>query len=617
MTQLRFLATSLHLLLLLELVVCYPHLWHEFKQRQIEHRQARDTYDYIVVGGGQSGLVVANRLSEDPEATVLIVEYGYFDNSRAVLEPRITMRQQNMFNVTSVPQPGLGNRRQRVPSACVVGGFVSLTSVSGSAVNGMMLNRGAADDYDNWEKLNNPGWGWNDLLPYFVKSTTFEAPSPQLQADFNITWNASSYGTDGPIHVSFASYQWPSIKVQYQALTEAGAVPQLCGADGNAYGVFWYTNAIDNTTVTRSYARTGYYDPVKDRANLEILTGWRVNEIELDEDKHATGIRMQPRGTPDGQDVTVIRANKEIILTAGSLHSPQILQRSGIGPKWLLDQANISVLVDLPGVGSNLQDHPSGRVSYTYMKNIEPNPQTRRQNATFEAWVQEQWREHRTGPMAITTGNTVGLLPLKLISPTRWRSIVVGYEAQRAVLADSMSRDDNAIVEFPIQAHSSYSLIMTKAVSRGTVLLNTDNVYAEPIVDYGTFINPVDVAIQVENMRWTREYHKTESMQRYFAPEEQFPGANVTSDEELTRVARMMTSSTTAHISGTCAMMPREYGGVVDAELKVHGVSGLSVADSSVQPLIPGAHLCATVYAVAEKAADLIKARHQKAVEER
>lgn len=257
--------------------------------------------------------------------------------------------------------------------------------------------------------------------------------------------------------------------------------------------------------------------------------------------------------------------------------------------------------------------------------------------------------------MAITTGNTVGLLPLKLISPTRWRSIVstylsqsaesylpstytpsqvVGYEAQRAILADSMSRDDNAVVEFPIQAHSSYSLIMTKEVSRGTVLLDTDNVYAEPLVDYGTFMNPVDVAIQVENMRWTREYHKTESMQRYFAPEEQFPGANVTSDEELTRMARMMGSSTTAHLSGTCAMMPREYGGVVDAELKVYGVSGLSVADSSVQPLIPGAHLCATVYAVAEKvgfahgvwrvvrctdrpqAADLIKARHQKALVE-
>ncbi len=123
-------------------------------------------------------------------------------------------------------------------------------------------------------------------------------------------------------------------------------------------------NAIDNTTVTRSYARTGYYDPIKNRTNLEILTGWRVNEITFDQDKRATGIRMQPRGTGVTANITTIKARKEIVLTAGSLNSPKILQRSGIGPKWLLDQAKIAVLVDLPGVGSNLQDHPSGRANF-------------------------------------------------------------------------------------------------------------------------------------------------------------------------------------------------------------------------------------------------------------
>jgi len=155
--------------------------------------------------------------------SVLVVEYGYFDDRIAQLQPASATKYppQDMFNLSSVPQVGLENSRQTVYSAAVVGG--------GSTINGMMLNRGAADDYNNWEKLNNPGWGWNDLFPYFVKSTMLQAPSPSLQKEFNITWNASSYGS-GPIHVSFAPYQWPAIKIQWQALLEMGLQPQLDGA---------------------------------------------------------------------------------------------------------------------------------------------------------------------------------------------------------------------------------------------------------------------------------------------------------------------------------------------------------------------------------------------------
>jgi choline dehydrogenase-like flavoprotein len=148
-------------------------------------------------------------------------------------------------------------------------------------------------------------------------------------------------------------------------MVEAGATPQLDGADGHAYGMFWFTSAVDNTTVTRSYARNRYYDPVANRTNLDILTGWRVNDVQF-EKLHATSIRMQEKGTPDGQldQLVTVKARKEIIITAGALHSPQVLQRSGIGPSWLLKQANITVLVDLPGVGSNLQDHPAAGVSF-------------------------------------------------------------------------------------------------------------------------------------------------------------------------------------------------------------------------------------------------------------
>jgi choline dehydrogenase-like flavoprotein len=298
------------------------------------------------------------RLTSRATATVLVVEYGYLDNDTQILQPSSAVRypRQDMYNLTSVPQIGLGNTTQTVYAACVVGG--------GSTINGMMLNRGAADDYDNWERLGNPGWGWKSLLPYFVKSTTFQSPSPTLRAEYNITWNTSSYGSDGPIHVSYAPFQWPGLKIQYKAVVEAGCTPQLDGADGNAHGVFWYTSAVDNITITRSYARNQYYDPVASRSNLELLTGWRVNEVVFDDKKHATGISMQERGTPNGSQTTLVKARKEIIITAGSLHSPQVLQRSGVGPAALLKAANIPVVVDLPGVGSNLQDHPVGRVGY-------------------------------------------------------------------------------------------------------------------------------------------------------------------------------------------------------------------------------------------------------------
>jgi choline dehydrogenase-like flavoprotein len=172
-----------------------------------------------------------------------------------------------------------------------------------------------------------------------------------------------------------------------------------------------------------------------------------------------------------------------------------------------------------------------------------------------------------------------------------------------------MSRDDNAVLEFPIQAGGSVPLVYTKMTSRGTVLMNATHRYAEPLLDYRTFTSPVDVRIAADAVRFTRRFWTTPSGLTFGAVE-QAPGQNLTSDEDLIAAARRSTGASTAHLSGTCSMMPRELGGVVSPELLVYGVTGLSVADSSVMPLIPGAHICATVYAVAEKAVDIIRKRH-------
>lgn len=613
-------------LLLVSTGVAYPQ-HHGFSQRQVDKGRLRASYDYVIVGGGQSGLVVANRLSEDPDVNVLVVEYGYFNDNPAQLDPASALigPAANVYNLTSTPQPGFNGRTQPVYMAAVVGG--------GSAINGMFLNRGAAREYDDWGRLNNASdWSWNGLLPYFVKSSNFQHPAPELAEEFNITWNDTAFG-NGPIHQSFAPWQWPGLKVQWDGFTELGIEPTLDGSDGHGYGLFWVKSSIDLRTVTRSYARTGYFDPIANRTNLDLITGFRVNELVLDSDKRVTGVLMQERGSPDNEEVLEVSVNVETVLCAGALHSPQILQRSGIGPPSILEAAGIYVLVDLPGVGANLQDHTNIPIAFNFTRNVEPNPATLLNNETFASWAQQEWEENRSGPYSQTRGNTAALLPLTSVSPDDTASIVeeylsqdsaahlpilytaeqvAGYEAQRALLADALSADDNSILEFPFTGGSTYDLFIMKLLSRGTIYLNQSDIFAEPIVDYRGFSNPLDAVLMRESMNFARRYHRdSETVQAAFAPVEVLPGANITG-ADLDFHIRNASTATSSHMSCTCPMMPRDLGGVVDTDLLVYGVSGLSVADASIMPLIPGAHLCATVYAVAEKAADLIKARHTR-----
>ncbi|KAH7634025.1 hypothetical protein B0T09DRAFT_101695 [Sordaria sp. MPI-SDFR-AT-0083] len=596
-------------LLLVPLAAAYPQLQAELRHRTIKPEDTKGAYDYIIVGGGQSGLVVANRLSEDPKVSVLVVEYGYFDNSYDVLDHNNIFRDTTAweYNITSVAQTGLGeaNRFQKIRSAAVVGG--------GSAINGMFFNRGSAEDYDDWEKLGNPGWGFNGLLPYFRKSQTLQTPNPNLARDFNVTWDSTAFG-NGPIQASIYPVQYPEVGKWYQGFVEAGLEPQQSGDNGHAHGLFWSTRAVDDRTRTRSYARNQYYDPIKDRKNLDLLTGWRVNTVKFDKNKQVTGIVMQPRDSINDPKAktTTIKAKKEVVLSSGAYHTPQILQRSGIGPASHLKKANIPVLVDLPGVGSNLQDHAvvSMYYQYTNAKPLPPPP--------------------AEGPYPVMA-NSVALLPVKDMAPSSYLSIArdylaqqiekvlpesytkeqkAGYLKQRELLAADMKKKTAAFVEIPFTGNDPlYIMVQMKPVSRGTVMLNTTDIYAEPVVDFRTFFNPVDVAIARESLKFVRDIlHKTPSFQS-LGPLELDPGLGVAGDEALDNRVRSNAGSTTAHQSGTAAMMPRELGGVVDSQLRVYGVRGLRVVDTSIMPLVPAAHTCSSTYAVAEKGADLIKGR--------
>lgn len=244
-------------------------------------------------------------------------------------------------------------------------------------------------------------------------------------------------------------------------------------------------------------------------------------------------------------------------------------------------------------------------------------------NSTFIEWARGVWAENRTGPFAIVSGNTISLIPLSQLMPDSWTSVVetlqnqnsseflpssytaeqlAGFEAQRLLFLDSIKRNDNAVIEIPFNGSSWFATVGTKGMSRGTVHLDPADRYAEPVLDFGTFRNPIDVRFMVGAIEFARRWHETPAMVETFGPVAAVqPAANVTDYADLEQIVRSSTSGTIGHISGTCSMMPRHLGGVVGTDLRVYGVSGLSIADASIQPMIPSAHLCTTVYAVAEK----------------
>ncbi|KAF7355793.1 GMC oxidoreductase [Mycena sanguinolenta] len=554
----------------------------ELVQRQIDPGALKPAYDYIVVGGGQSGLVIANRREELPSNG--LVQRDLRSTARA--------REQNKYGLICwVRKTNAYAYKATVYAAAVIGG--------GSTINGMFFERGSAEDYDNWEKLGNAGWG------ILGASALFQ------EADANITWDASVYGTDGPIQATYPPWVWPGTKIQFKALNEVGVPTQFEAAGGKSYNAYWVPSNVDPSG-RRSYARNEYFDPAQSRPNLSLLVNYRVNEVLFSSTKHAHSVRIQARGTANGAPTITVSANTEIVLCAGWLHTPHILQRSGVGPKALLTAAGIPVISDLPGVGSNLQDHAPIFIQFAYTTDVFPNPSSLQTNATFAAWAEQQWTQLREGPLSLTTGNSVGAIPLTTMNPTGYQAIIskalaqtpatylpkaytaeqlAGFIEQRKLLTASYGSSTNGIFEVPFEGSASAALCLEKPMSRGTVTLNTTDRYAEPSIDFNTNINPVDVDLTISAARFYRTWMAAPSMQQ-LGPTELSPGTNVTTDAQLSTWVSSGMGSSTAHSCCTAAMMPQNLGGVVSPDLLVHGVTGLSVGDIFGHPADPcNAHM--------------------------
>ncbi|KAI3336646.1 GMC oxidoreductase [Xylariaceae sp. AK1471] len=583
------------------------------------------SYDYVVVGAGTAGLTVADRLSADGKSTVLVIENGKLVDSpiiRQVYSGIAAVGPTWSYQINSVPQINLQNRSTAVIIGNLVGGS--------SAINAMQTVRASSDDYDRWGRFfsETSSWSWEGLLPYFKKAIAFSPPDDAVAKSVNITWDSSYWGNSSTVYASWPHFQWPALATQIEAFRDISGVefPQDSGS-GNT-GVYWLPTFMDPIKIERSYARTGHFDLIN-RTNFDMITDTKVTQLWLNGEEVA-GVFFQQR---IGNDTTfaTVRADKEVILAAGTIHSPQLLQQSGIGPRAVLDAAGINTIVDLPGVGQNFQDHPKVSTSFILQNfSVHPNPTDILSNQTFSTWAQELWTANKTGPYSLGAANAGAWLGMPVIAPDSFEEIasrlenldhaaflpagtdptvIAGYKAQMTGMASAIRTPNTAFYYQVLTGGASSGTVADlHPLSRGTVNINTSDPFdSEPVVDYRALTNPVDLDIMVEILRFTKKYF-FETRMRDFAPLQVQPPENVNEPEDLKAFLRENIIPSYYHPVGTCAMMPRELGGVVDEELKVYGIKGLRVVDASIMSVLVGANTCQTTYAIAEKAADLIKA---------
>jgi choline dehydrogenase-like flavoprotein len=610
---------------------------------------AKEEYDYVIVGGGITGLIVANRLSEDKRSkllkphisicpqqhvlmlrseTVLVIEAGENVDTPGNMIPQkasdVTSAIGYLWDgINSMPEPELGDSSYSVLVAKVLGG--------GSVINGMVYDRGSAADYDVWEALGNKGWGWSGMKPYFKKGTTFQPPSDEVAEAFNITWDPSTYG-NGPLTVSITDAQYPDLKDYWKAWKATGVEVPLDGNNGAAHGPSWYANTMDKTTGRRAHARYAYYDPVESRRNLKILTGTTANKIVFDDNKKPTMANGVEITDASGKTSTVY-AKKEVVLAAGAIQTPKLLQLSGVGPKSVLKAAGIKTRVELDAVGSNFQDHPYATVIFNTTAQNFPKPNELTTNTTFNASQWAQYEADKTGYYTYARGNALAFISLPDMTndtasviaslksqkatdylPSIYKknsALQKGFARQREAIANLFSRKDAAVTEFPVPSDGTYGLVgVEKPLSRGTVYLNASNPTGPPEVTFNAFVNPIDKAVMAISLRFFRTVWARPELEAYKISET-VPGAQYTTDEEIyaALLAQSSLAPTLAHPSGSCPMMPEKSGGCVNDKLMVYGTQHLSIVDASIIPIIPSCHLQATMYGIGEKAADIIKAR--------
>ncbi|KAK4207781.1 oxygen-dependent choline dehydrogenase [Rhypophila decipiens] len=627
-------ALLLAVVVLLDLVAAEPKL--------VPHHativsRASSNYTFVIAGGGIAGLTLADRLTEDPSGehckiehlvltylylvTVLVIEAGPFDQGQdGILVPGAFAPYLYFWpNLVTAPQVGLDNRVFPAVCAQVVGG--------GSTINAMVYLRGTIVDYSQWEALGNPGWGWADLLPYFLKSENYTRPAASLAREANISWDETTRGHSGPVKYSYPNYFYPGSANWWNAAKSAGLPPIQDPNNGREkQGIFAMPSLLDAPSMTRSSARRNHFDRVAgSRPNYHILASNTVSKV-LFRGKQAVGVNYLATG---GGEVSSVYATKEIILAAGALHTPQILQLSGIGPKKLLKKFKITVISDLPGVGQNLQDQSTLTIPYTFTANLFPNSNSIVTNATYNAEQRALYDAQNPSAYSIISTISTNIASLSLQDtttdykkttakaraqdPARYlpkdidRTVLEGYKAQRRMTLKQFEHAGAGIGNLHWGTANNALIYHLKPLSRGYVAINSTDPLAAPLIDFRSATDPTDIALYVALFRKNRQIFSQPSMQ-VLGPTEISPfGEQLQTDEQIANVMRQTINPSNSHQCCTAAMLPRKLGGVVSNDHKVYGVRGLRVADISFWPMEISAAPTATMYAAGEKLADSIK----------
>jgi len=531
-------------------------------------------WDYVIVGAGTAGCVLANRLSADPEVTVLLLEAGGKDDWIWIHIPVGYLfcigNPRTDWCYRTEPEAGLNGRSILYARGKVLGGC--------SSINAMVYMRGQSRDYDEWKALGNPGWGWEDVLPVFRRSEDYH-----LGAD-------AAHGAGGEWRVEKQRLSWEILDAFRDAMAEAG-IPKIGDfnrGDNEGSGLF----EVNQKRGVRWNASKAFLRPAMRRRNLTVLTNAEALRLRL-EGKRSVGVEFS-----QGGEECFARARVETVLAAGAIGSPQILQLSGVGPPDLLRERGIPVAHESPGVGANLQDHLQLRMAFK-VKNVR----TLNERANTLAGKISMGLEYllfRTGPLTMAPSQLGGFTR----SDPSQKTANLEYHIQPL----SLDKFGDPLHPFPA---FTASVANQRPTSRGSVRIKSSDPRAAPAIRPNYLSTEADRRIAAASLRLTRGIARRPALAQY-GPEEFLPGEKFQTDEELARVAGDI-GTTIFHPVGTCRMGPdSDAAAVVDPRLRVRGIERLRVVDASIMPTITSGNTNSPTLMIAERGSDMIREDRRK-----
>ncbi|KOS37086.1 hypothetical protein ACN38_g12140 [Penicillium nordicum] len=596
----------------------------QFANALLPRTKIDDAYDFVIVGGGQAGLVLGARLSEDKNHTVLVLESGENgDDYRKRIDTPAYSYFDSLWTTPlnwdfyTVAQPNAGDRMINWPRGKVLGGS--------SAINGLYMTRPGEDEINAWKDMlgdmdGADNWSWDSFFAAMKKSESFTPPVDDVIDEAGIVWNASNHGTNGPIHTSYPDYTFPEVGDWLTSLLamEIDISANMYG--GENLGADVSTSCINPSNWTRSYSRSGYLDPLADRGNYDVLANAHVTRLVFD---NSTSSGKKTAGaveytTDSGSTKLKVKVNKEVILAGGTIGSPAVLLHSGVGPKDVLSDAGVDLVSELPGVGQHLQDHFSATVKWS--TNVDTagsifyNNGKDKNDSKFLTYIDSAVAYVNTTDMygsKVDEYESKFLASIDQYAPntTYHDGVLAGYKAICDTTSKIFETPTGQIELLFMNSDANGDIGITAALqhpfSHGRIYINSSNPMDFPVIDPNYLGNPADAEILLAGIKLARQLGQTSPMSKVLT-KETTPGSSVQSDDDWIEWLRK-SAGTEFHPSSSCAMLPEEQGGVVDANLLVYGLSNVRVADASVIPIALSTHLMSSTYGVAEQASDIIR----------